>query len=49
MLPHPPMREAAATAWVAAAAIAVPCIITVRGSRSPRTPPNSTASTSASA
>ncbi len=49
MLDQPPISESATTPCTTAAAADDPWSITVRGSRSPRTPPNSTAPTSASA
>ena len=49
MLDQPPISDSATSPWATAAAAAEPWSMTVRGSRSPRTPPNSTAPTSASA
>ncbi len=49
MLDQPPTRLAAANPCTRAAVALDPCIITVRGSRSPSTPPNMIATTSASA
>ena len=49
MLDQPPISEAATTPWTTAAEAAVPWSMTLRGSRSPRTPPKRIAPTSASA
>ena len=49
MLDQPPISDAATRPCATAASADEPCIITVRGSRSPSTPPNSTAATSARA
>src|SRR6476661_770556 len=46
---QPPISDAAITAWVTALPAAEPCIISWRGTRSPRTPPKRTVTTSASA